>query len=59
MVNYFFIIRFEKRIYIFLFEVFVRIEMFKIYLGNIFYLIIEEEFWEFGKRMDGYFGVDI
>lgn len=59
MVKHYFIIRFEKRIYIPLPEASARTEMFKMYLGNTPHAISEEEFRELGKRTDGYSGDDI
>lgn len=57
--KYFYIIRFERRIYIPLPETTARTEMFKTYLGNTPHSITKEEFEELGKRTDGYSGADI
>nr|XP_034339227.1 vacuolar protein sorting-associated protein 4B-like isoform X3 [Crassostrea gigas] len=52
-------IRFEKKIYIPLPEAPARTKMFINYLGNTPHSISEEEFWELGKRTEGYTGDDI
>lgn len=57
--KYYFIIRFEKKIYIPLPEAPARTKMFINYLGNTPHSISEEEFWELGKRTEGYTGDDI
>lgn len=55
----FFLIRFEKRIYIPLPEDHARTAMFRLHLGTTPNSLTESDSRELGKRTDGYSGADI
>lgn len=55
----FFILRFEKRIYIPLPEAHARAAMFKLHLGTTQNSLTETDFRDLGKKTEGYSGADI
>ena len=59
LMGFFFILRFEKRIYIPLPEAHARAAMFRLHLGTTQNSLTETDFRELGKKTEGYSGADI